>query len=35
MSNEQARFGDSVEATVIRGAGQTEIFGLEGTYTHS
>lgn len=33
MSNEQARFGDSVEATVIRGAGQTEIFGLEGTYT--
>ena len=33
MSNEQAKFGDSVEATVIRGAGQTEIFGLQGVYT--
>ena len=33
MSNEQAKFGDSVEATVIRGAGQAEIFGLQGVYT--
>jgi hypothetical protein len=33
MSNEQAKFGDSVEATVTRGAGQTEIVGLEGVYT--
>ena len=33
MSNEKTKFGDSVEATVIRGAGQTEIFGLQGVYT--
>jgi hypothetical protein len=33
MSNEQAKFGDSVEATVTRGAGQTETVGLEGVYT--
>jgi hypothetical protein len=33
MSNEQAKFGDSVEATVTRGAGQTEMFGLQGVYT--
>jgi hypothetical protein len=33
MSNEQAKFGDSVEATVTRGAGQTENIGLEGVYT--
>ena len=33
MSNEKAKFGDSVEATVTRGAGSTEMFGLEGVYT--
>jgi hypothetical protein len=33
MSNEKAIFGDSVEATVIRGAGQTEFVGLEGVYS--
>jgi len=33
MSNEKAIFGDSVEATVIRNAGSTEMFGLEGVYT--
>lgn len=33
MSNEQAKFGDSVEATVTRGAGQTDNIGLEGVYT--
>lgn len=33
MSNEKAIFGDSVEATVIRNAGSTELFGLEGVYT--
>ena len=33
MSNEKAIFGDSVEATVIRGAGATELVGLEGVYT--
>jgi hypothetical protein len=33
MSNEQAKFGDIVEATVTRGAGQTETVGLEGVYT--
>lgn len=33
MSNEKAIIGDSVEATVTRGAGQTEMFGLEGVYT--
>jgi hypothetical protein len=33
MSNEQAKFGDSVEATVTRGAGQTDTIGLEGVYT--
>jgi hypothetical protein len=33
MSNEQAKFGDSVEATVTRGAGQTDTISLEGVYT--
>jgi len=33
MSNEKSLFGDSVEATVARGAGSTEMFGLEGVYT--
>jgi hypothetical protein len=33
MSNEKAIFGDSVEATVARGAGATELVGLEGVYT--
>ena len=33
MSNEKEIFGDSVEATVIRNAGSTELFGLEGVYT--
>jgi hypothetical protein len=33
MSNEQAKFGDSCDATVTRGAGQTETIGLEGVYT--
>jgi hypothetical protein len=34
MSNiDKAVFGDSVDATVIRGAGQTEFVGLEGVYT--
>ena len=32
MSNEQAKFGDSVEATVTRGAGQTDNIGLQGVY---
>jgi hypothetical protein len=33
MSNiDKAIFGDSVDATVIRGAGQTEFVGLEGVY---
>jgi len=32
MSNEKAIFGDSVDATVTRGAGQTEFVGLEGVY---
>lgn len=33
MSNiDKTVFGDSVDATVIRGAGQTEFVGLEGTY---
>lgn len=32
MSNEKAIFGDSVEATVTRGAGSTEMFGLAGVY---
>ena len=34
MSNmDKAIFGDSVDATVTRGAGQTEFVGLEGVYT--
>lgn len=33
MSSEKARFGDVVDATVTRGAGQTEVVGLEGVYT--
>ena len=34
MSNiDKAIFGDSVDATVIRGAGQTEFVGLEGVYS--
>jgi hypothetical protein len=32
MSNEKAKLGDAVEATVIRGAGQTEIIGTVGFY---
>jgi hypothetical protein len=32
MSNEISKFGDAVDATVIRGAGQTEVVGLEGVY---
>ena len=33
MSIETTKLGDSCDATVIRGAGQTEIIGLEGVYT--
>jgi hypothetical protein len=33
MSSEKTTFGDAVDATVIRGAGQTEVIGLEGVYT--
>ena len=33
MSNEKAKIGDKVEATVTRGAGSTEMFGLKGVYT--
>jgi hypothetical protein len=33
MGNEISKFGDAVDATVIRGAGQTEAVGLEGFYT--
>ena len=33
MSNEISKFGDAVDATVIRGAGQAEVVGLEGIYT--
>lgn len=33
MSNENAKLGDSVEATVTRNAGSTELFGLQGVYT--
>lgn len=33
MSSETTKFGDAVDATVIRGAGQTEVIGLEGVYT--
>jgi hypothetical protein len=33
MSNEIAKFGDAMEATVTRNAGSTELFGLEGVYT--
>lgn len=32
MSSERAKIGDSCDATVTRGAGQTEIVGLEGVY---
>ena len=32
MSNELAKLGDAVDATVTRGAGQTEIVGLDGVY---
>jgi hypothetical protein len=32
MSNEISKFGDAVDATVTRGAGQTEVVGLEGVY---
>jgi hypothetical protein len=33
MSTETAKFGDSCDATVIRGAGNQEVVGLEGVYT--
>jgi hypothetical protein len=33
MSDEIAKLGDAVDATVIRNAGGTELFGLEGVYT--
>jgi hypothetical protein len=33
MSNEIAKIGDTVNATVIRGAEGTDIFDLEGVYT--
>ena len=33
MSNEISKIGDSVDAFVVRGAGQTERIGLEGVYT--
>jgi hypothetical protein len=33
MSNEIAKFGDAMEATVTRNAGSTELFGLEGVYS--
>lgn len=33
MSSEIAKFGDAVEATVVRGAGQADNIGLEGVYT--
>lgn len=32
MSSEIAKFGDACDATVTRGAGSAEMFGLEGTY---
>jgi hypothetical protein len=32
MSSEIAKIGDSCDATVTRGAGQTEVVGLEGVY---
>lgn len=32
MSSEKAKIGDVVEATVTRGAGHADQFGLEGTY---
>lgn len=32
MSSEIAKLGDMVDATVARGAGQTEVVGLEGVY---
>ena len=33
MSDEIAKFGDAVDATVIRNAGGAEMFGLQGVYT--
>lgn len=33
MSSEISKFGDVVTATAAFGAGPTEVFGLEGTYT--
>ena len=33
MSTETAKFGDSCDATVVRGAGNQDIIGLEGVYT--
>ena len=33
MSNENAKLGDAVEATVTRNAGGSEFFGLQGVYT--
>jgi hypothetical protein len=33
MSDELAKFGDAVEATVTRNAGGAELFGLQGVYT--
>ena len=33
MSTETAKFGDSCDATVVRGAGNQESVGLEGVYT--
>lgn len=33
MSNEIAKLGDAVDATVTRNAGGAELFGLEGVYT--
>jgi hypothetical protein len=33
MSNEISTFGDTVDAAVIRGAGQTETVDMEGVYT--
>ena len=32
MSTEKSKFGDVVDATVIRSAGQTEVVGLKGVY---
>lgn len=33
MSDEKVGMGDSVDATVTRNAGQTDLFGLDGVYT--